>query len=84
LPIPRLPPVTNAIFLSLIKAMVAQATFLRLQFGHFESPEGRKQNSPGLQPWEAVSKGNRPERAAEGRALFPKKTSFERPLILNR
>jgi hypothetical protein len=26
------------------------------QFGHFPSPEGRKQNSPGLQPWEGVPK----------------------------
>jgi hypothetical protein len=34
------------------------------------SPAGRKQNSPGLQPWEDVLE-NRPERAAEWRASFP-------------
>jgi hypothetical protein len=38
--------------------------------GHYGSPEGRKQNSPGLQAWEAVPKENRPERAADYRALF--------------
>jgi hypothetical protein len=36
--------------------------------------EGRKQNSPGLQPWEGGPKENRPERAADRRALFPEIT----------
>jgi hypothetical protein len=31
----------------------------------FQSPEGRKQNSPGLQPWERDTQRNRPERASE-------------------
>jgi hypothetical protein len=30
----------------------------------FQSPEGRKENSPGLQPWEPHANRNRPERAA--------------------
>jgi hypothetical protein len=31
----------------------------------FQSPEGRKENSPGLQPWERDEQRNRPERASE-------------------
>jgi hypothetical protein len=31
----------------------------------FKSPEGRIQNSPGLQPWEQDALRNRPERASE-------------------
>jgi hypothetical protein len=31
----------------------------------FQSPEGRKQNSPGLQPWERDAQRSRPERASE-------------------
>jgi YtcA family len=30
-----------------------------------QTPEGRKQNSPGLQPWEGYTPRNRPERASE-------------------
>jgi hypothetical protein len=41
----------------------------------FKSPEGRTENSPGLQAWEGLQKENRPERAADCRALFPKKPS---------
>ena len=40
------------------------------------SPEGRTQNSPGLQPWEGAGKENRPERAADYPTLFPKITFF--------
>jgi len=43
----------------------------------FQSPEGRKQNSPGLQAWEGLRKENRPERAADFRALFQKVTFFK-------
>ena len=43
-----------------------------LEFGHFASPEGRTENTPGLQAWEGLRKENRPERAADFRALFPK------------
>jgi len=32
-----------------------------LELQAIASPEGRKQNSPGLQPWEGVGKENRPE-----------------------
>ena len=35
----------------------------------FQSPEGRKQNSPGLQPWESDAQRNRPERASESSRL---------------
>ena len=38
----------------------------------FQSPEGRTENSPGLQAWEGLRKENRPERAADFRALFPR------------
>ena len=31
----------------------------------FQSPEGRRQNSPGFQPWERDAQRNRPERASE-------------------
>jgi hypothetical protein len=31
----------------------------------FQSPEGRTENSPGLQPWERHAQGNRPERASD-------------------
>jgi hypothetical protein len=31
----------------------------------FQSPEGRTENSPGLQPWERHPQRNRPERAPE-------------------
>jgi hypothetical protein len=46
-----------------------------VQFGHFlvcvfQPPEGRTENSPGLQAWEGLRKENRPERAADFRALF--------------
>jgi hypothetical protein len=46
-----------------------------LQFGHFlvcvfQSPEGRTENSPGLEAWEGLRKEDRPERAADFRALF--------------
>jgi len=42
----------------------------QLQFGSFlacvfQSPEGRKQNSPGLQPWERDAQRNRTEKASE-------------------
>src|SRR5580704_15478436 len=43
----------------------------------FQAPEGRTENSPGLQPWEDGPERNRPERAAEGRSLFPKITFVE-------
>jgi hypothetical protein len=43
----------------------------------FKSPEGRTENSPGLQAWEGLQNENRPERAADCRALFPKKTFVE-------
>ena len=36
----------------------------------FQSPEGRTENSPGLEAWEGSRKENRPERAADFRALF--------------
>ena len=38
----------------------------------FQSPEGRKENSPGLQPWEPHANRNRPERAAGCDASFSK------------
>jgi hypothetical protein len=56
---------------------------LPLELGKLASPEGREQNSPGLQPWEAVRKRTRPERAAENGALFPKVTSVERPSMIS-
>ena len=31
----------------------------------FQSPEGRTENSPGLEPWERRSEHNRPERATD-------------------
>ena len=43
----------------------------------FQPPEGRRENSPGLQPWECVRKEKRPERAADCRALFPKNAFVE-------
>ena len=51
-----------------------RAKVLGPQFGHFESPEGRKQNNPDLQAWEGTPKENRPERAADYRAVFPEIT----------
>ena len=33
--------------------------------GCFQPPEGRRENSPGLQPWEVARKENRPERATD-------------------
>jgi hypothetical protein len=48
-----------------------------LEFDHLASPEGRKQNSPwpeSIRAWENDPRGNRPEGAAERRALFPKIT----------
>ena len=39
-------------------------------FRGYQSPEGRTENSPGLQAWEGLRKENRPERAADLRALF--------------
>jgi len=53
---------------------VASLVRLRVGFAHSESPEGRKQNSEGLQPWEGEQPENRPERAADRRALFPEIT----------
>ena len=38
----------------------------------FQSPEGRTENSPGLQAWEGLRKENRPERAADFRAFILK------------
>ena len=40
----------------------------------FRSPEGRRENSPGLQPWEGLRKESRPERAADFRAYSQKVT----------
>ena len=51
-----------------------------LQFGHFASPKGRKQNSPRASALGRRPRENRPERAAEGRGLFPKKTFVQEPL----
>jgi len=42
-----------------------------------QTPEGRRENSPGLQPWECVRKEKRPERAADCRALFPRMAFVE-------
>jgi hypothetical protein len=36
----------------------------------FQPPEGLKQNSPGLQPWEGVPKENSPERAADRQTII--------------
>src|SRR5580693_3999199 len=47
------------------------------RFGHFGSPEGRKQNSPWASALGRRPERNRPERAAEGRSLFPKITFLE-------
>jgi REP element-mobilizing transposase RayT len=35
----------------------------------FQAPDGRTENSPGLQPWERHAQGNRPERASEWHCL---------------
>ena len=35
-------------------------------------PKGENRIAHGLQPWEGGPERNRPERAAEGRSLFPK------------
>jgi hypothetical protein len=40
-------------------------------------PKGENRIAHGLQPWEDGSERNRPERAAEGRSLFPKITFVE-------
>src|SRR5207302_6011610 len=45
----------------------------RLEFGHFVSPKGRKQNSPWASALGRHPLEHRPERAAECRALFPEK-----------
>jgi len=37
-----------------------------------QSPEGRTENSPGLEAWEDLRKENRPERAADFGTLFPR------------
>ena len=37
-------------------------------------PKGKNRIAHGLQPWEDGPERNRPERAAEGRSLFPKIT----------
>jgi hypothetical protein len=37
-------------------------------------PKGENRIAHGLQPWEDGPERNRPERAAEGRSLFPKIT----------
>ena len=34
-----------------------------------KAPDGRTENSPGLQPWERHAHGNRPARASEWRLL---------------
>ena len=47
----------------------------------FQPPEGRRENSPGLQAWEGLRKQNRPERAADFRALFPKGNFVKRDSI---
>ena len=41
-------------------------------------PKGENRIAHGLQPWEDGPERNRPERAAEGRSLFPKITFVER------
>ena len=40
-------------------------------------PKGENRIAHGLQPWEDGPETNRPERAAEGRPLFPKITFVE-------
>ena len=40
-------------------------------------PKGENRIAHGLQPWEDGPERNRPERAAEGRSLFPKITFVE-------
>ena len=40
-------------------------------------PKGENRIAHGLQPWEDGLERNRPERAAEGRSLFPKITFVE-------
>ena len=40
-------------------------------------PKGKNRIAHGLQPWEDGPERNRPERAAEGRSLFPKITFVE-------
>ena len=44
-----------------------------LEFGHFVSPKGRKQNSPWASALGRHPREHRPEGAAECRALFPEK-----------
>jgi hypothetical protein len=56
-----------------------------LQFGHFllsvfQSPEGRTENSPGLEAWEGLRKENRPERGAEFGALFSRDNLCQKQL----
>jgi len=56
-----------------------------VQFGHFlvcgfQPPEGRTENSPGLQAWEGLRKENRPERAADFRALFSRDSLRQKQL----
>jgi hypothetical protein len=40
-------------------------------------PKGENRIAHGLQPWDDGPERNRPERAAEGRSLFPKITFVE-------
>jgi hypothetical protein len=47
--------------------------FERLQFGRFCRPKGENRTAQAFRPGN-VAKENRPERAADCRALFPKKT----------
>ena len=46
----------------------------------FQSPAGRTENSPGLEAWEYLRKENRPERASDFWALFPKGRLRQKPL----
>jgi hypothetical protein len=43
---------------------------------YFQSPEGRKQNSPGLQAWEPHAQRDRPERASESGRLVTQRNAI--------
>jgi hypothetical protein len=43
---------------------------------YFQSPEGRKQNSPGLQAWEPHAQRDRPERASESGRLATQRNAI--------
>ena len=48
-------------------------------------PKGENRIAHGLQPWEDGLERNRPERAAEGRSLFPEITFVEkRPMAFQK